>query len=148
MNDVYINPLTARYASNEMKHIFSPDSKFSTWRKLWVALAEAEQALGINITDEQISEMKEHIYDIDYDAARKREREVRHDVMAHIYAYGLVCPKAKPIIHLGATSCYVGDNTDVILQRNALMRIRKLLLLAISELADFAEKYKDLPTLA
>ncbi len=148
MNDVYINPLTTRYAGEEMKRIFSPDSKFSTWRKLWVALAEAEQELGIDITDEQISEMKEHIYDIDYDAAGRREKEVRHDVMAHIYAYGLVCPKAKPVIHLGATSCYVGDNTDVILQRNALMRIRRLLLLAISELADFAEKYKSLPTLA
>ena len=148
MNDVYINPLTTRYAGDEMKRIFSPDSKFSTWRKLWVALAEAEQELGINITAEQIAEMKEHIYDIDYDAAGRREKEVRHDVMAHIYAYGLVCPKAKPVIHLGATSCYVGDNTDVILQRNALMRIRRLLLLAISELADFAEKYKSLPTLA
>ncbi len=148
MNDVYINPLTTRYAGEEMKRIFSPDSKFSTWRKLWVALAEAEQELGIDITDEQISEMKEHIYNIDYDAAGRREKEVRHDVMAHIYAYGLVCPKAKPVIHLGATSCYVGDNTDVILQRNALMRIRRLLLLAISELADFAEKYKSLPTLA
>ncbi len=148
MNDVYINPLTTRYAGEEMKRIFSPDSKFSTWRKLWVALAEAEQELGIDITDEQIAEMKEHIYDIDYDAAGRREKEVRHDVMAHIYAYGLVCPKAKPVIHLGATSCYVGDNTDVILQRNALMRIRRLLLLAISELADFAEKYKSLPTLA
>ena len=148
MNDVYINPLTTRYASDEMKHIFSPDSKFSTWRRLWIALAEAEKELGINITDEQIAEMKEHICDIDYDTARQREKEVRHDVMAHIYTYGLACPKARPIIHLGATSCYVGDNTDVILQRNALMRIRKLLLTAISELADFADKYKDLPTLA
>ena len=148
MNDVYINPLTTRYASDEMKHIFSPDSKFSTWRRLWIALAEAEQELGINITDEQIAEMKEHICDIDYDTARQREKEVRHDVMAHIYTYGLACPKARPIIHLGATSCYVGDNTDVILQRSALMRIRKLLLTAIAELADFADKYKDLPTLA
>lgn len=148
MNDVYINPLTTRYASDEMKHIFSPDSKFSTWRKLWVALAQAEQELGINITDEQIAQMQEHIYDIDYDVAKAREKEVRHDVMAHIYAYGLVCPKAKPIIHLGATSCYVGDNTDVILQRKALMRIRGLLLTAISALADFADRYKALPTLA
>ena len=148
MNDVYINPLTTRYASDEMKHIFSPDSKFSTWRKLWVALAQAEQELGINITDEQIAQMQEHIYDIDYDVAKAREKEVRHDVMAHIYAYGLVCPKAKPIIHLGATSCYVGDNTDVILQRKALMRIRGLLLTAISALTDFADRYKALPTLA
>lgn len=148
MNDVYINPLTTRYASDEMKHIFSPDSKFSTWRKLWIALAQAEQELGINITDEQIAQMQEHIYDIDYDVAKAREKEVRHDVMAHIYAYGLVCPKAKPIIHLGATSCYVGDNTDVILQRKALMRIRGLLLTAISAIADFADRYKALPTLA
>lgn len=148
MNNIYTNPLTTRYAGDEIKYIFSPDSKFSTWRKLWIALAEAEQELGINITDEQIAEMKEHIYDIDYDTAKNREKEVRHDVMAHIYTYGLACPKAKPIIHLGATSCYVGDNTDIILQRNALMCIRKLLLLAISELADFAEKYKSLPTLA
>lgn len=148
MHEIYENPLCKRYASREMQEIFSDDRKFSTWRKLWIALAEAEKELGLDITDEQIAEMKAHIYDIDYEAAAAREKEVRHDVMAHIYAYGLVCPNAKPIIHLGATSCYVGDNTDIILQRDALLRIRRLLLGAIAALCDFAEKYADLDTLA
>lgn len=148
MNDTYENPLCRRYASREMQEIFSDDNKFSTWRKLWVVLAESEKELGLDITDEQIEEMRLHIRDIDYDTANRREREVRHDVMAHIYAYGEACPKAKPIIHLGATSCYVGDNTDVIIQRDALRRIRRLLLAAISALVDFCEKYKGLETLA
>ena len=148
MHERYENPLCKRYASREMQEIFSDNRKFSTWRKLWIALAESEQTLGLDITDEQIAEMKAHIDDIDFDTAAKREAEVRHDVMAHIYTYGLACPKAKPIIHLGATSCYVGDNTDIILQRDALLRIRKLLLATISALADFADRYKDLPTLA
>ena len=148
MHDIYENPLCKRYASREMQEIFSDDRKFSTWRKLWIVLAESEKALGLDITDGQIEEMKAHISDIDYETAAKREKEVRHDVMAHIYTYGLCCPTAKPIIHLGATSCYVGDNTDIILQRDALKRIRTLLINAISALADFAEKYKALPTLA
>lgn len=148
LNDRYENPLCKRYASKEMQEIFSDDRKFSTWRKLWVILAESEKELGLDITDEQLDEMRAHLYDIDYETARRREAEVRHDVMAHIYTYGLACPKAKPIIHLGATSCYVGDNTDIILQRDALLRIRKLLLNAIAATADFAEKYKALPTLA
>lgn len=148
MADRYENPLCKRYASREMQEIFSDDRKFSTWRKLWLALAESEMELGLPITEEQVAEMRAHLYDIDYAAAARREAEVRHDVMAHIYAYGLVCPKAKPIIHLGATSCYVGDNTDIILQRDALLRVKKLLLTALSRLADFAERYKDQPTLA
>lgn len=148
MHDIYENPLCKRYASREMQEIFSDNRKFSTWRRLWIALAESEQELGLDITDEQIAEMKAHIDDIDYELAAQREKEVRHDVMAHIYAYGTVCPKAKPIIHLGATSCYVGDNTDIILQRDALLRIRRLLLNAISAMADFCERYKSLPTLA
>ena len=148
MHDIYENPLCKRYASREMQEIFSDDRKFSTWRKLWIVLAESEKALGLDITDGQIEEMKAHISDIDYETAAKREKEVRHDVMAHIYTYGLCCPTAKPIIHLGATSCYVGDNTDIILQRDALKRIRTLLVNAIGALADFAEKYKALPTLA
>ena len=148
MHDIYENPLCKRYASREMQEIFSDDRKFSTWRKLWIVLAESEKALGLDITDGQIEEMKAHISDIDYETAAKREKEVRHDVMAHTYTYGLCCPTAKPIIHLGATSCYVGDNTDIILQRDALKRIRTLLVNAIGTLADFAEKYKALPTLA
>lgn len=148
MHDIYENPLCRRYAGREMQEIFSDNRKFSTWRRLWVALAESEKELGLGITDEQIGEMKAHINDIDYAVADAREHEVRHDVMAHIYAFGSVCPTAKPIIHLGATSCFVGDNTDVILQRDALLRIRGLLLNAISVLADFAEKYESLPTLA
>lgn len=148
MNNTYTNPLCRRYAGAEMQQIFSDDRKFSTWRKLWVALAESEKELGLDITDEQIAEMKANIFNIDYETARRREKEVRHDVMAHIYTYGVCCPKAKPIIHLGATSCYVGDNTDIILQRDALLRIRRLLLNAISALCAFAEKYKGMPTLA
>ncbi len=131
-----------------MQEIFSDDKKFSTWRKLWIALAESEKELGLDITEEQLEEMREHCFDIDYKAAAERERIVRHDVMAHIYAYGLVCPKAKPIIHLGATSCYVGDNTDIILQKEALLLIRRKLIAAIRAAADFAEKHKDLPCLA
>ena len=148
MHEIYENPLCRRYASREMQEIFSDDRKFSTWRRLWLALAESEKELGLDISDEQLDEMRAHIYDIDYAAAAQREREVRHDVMAHIYTFGLACPKAKPIIHLGATSCFVGDNTDVIIQRDALLRIRRLLLSAIAALADFAEKYKSQPTLA
>ena len=148
MSEIYENPLCRRYAGREMQQIFSDDRKFSTWRRLWLALAESERQLGLDITDEQLDEMRVHLYDIDYAAVAAREREVRHDVMAHIYAYGLVCPKAKPIIHLGATSCFVGDNTDVILQRDALLRIRRLLLSAIAALADFAERYKAQPALA
>ena len=148
MHDIYENPLCKRYASREMQEIFSDDRKFSTWRRLWIALAESEKELGLDISDKQIEEMRAHINDIDYELAAKHEKEVRHDVMAHIFTYGEVCPQAKPIIHLGATSCYVGDNTDVIIQREALLRIRKLLLAAIYELSEFADKYKSLPTLA
>lgn len=148
MREQYENPLCRRYASREMQEIFSDARKFSTWRKLWIALAESEQEMGLNITDEQIAEMRAHVNDIDFAVADAREREVRHDVMAHIYAYGQVCPTAKPIIHLGATSCYVGDNTDLILQRDALLHIRAQLLHTIAALADFAERYKDLQTLA
>ena len=148
MHEKYENPLCRRYASKEMQEIFSDNKKFSTWRRLWIALAEAEKELGLSITNEQIEEMKAHIDTIDYDVANAREKEVRHDVMAHIYAYGLDCPTAKPIIHLGATSCYVGDNADVIIQRDALKKIRSMLLKAIDALADFAEKNKDLQTLA
>ena len=146
--DSYVSPLCERYASEKMKHIFSPDFKFTTWRKLWIALAEAEKELGIAITEEQIAEMKAHVADIDYAYAAEREKEVRHDVMAHVLTFGKACPKAKPIIHLGATSCYVGDNTDIIQMKEALLQIRSLLLAAIEKTADFAEKYKSLPTLA
>ena len=131
-----------------MQYIFSPDKKFSTWRKLWIALAESEQELGLDITDEQIAELKEHIYDINYDVAKEREKEVRHDVMSHVFAYGVQCPKAKGIIHLGATSCYVGDNTDIIIMTEAMRLVKKKLVCLIGELAKFAEQYKDLPTLA
>ena len=148
MREQYENPLCRRYASREMQEIFSDARKFSTWRKLWVALAESEKELGLDITDAQIAEMKAHLYDIDFTVADAREREVRHDVMAHIYAYGQVCPNAKPIIHLGATSCYVGDNTDLILQRDALLHIRSQLIHTIAALADFADRYRELPTLA
>lgn len=144
----YESPFCTRYASEEMQRIFSRDVKFSTWRKLWVALAESEAELGLDITQEQIDELKAHIYDINYDVAEAREREVRHDVMAHIFAYGVQCPKAKPIIHLGATSCFVGDNTDIILMREALNRVRSLLVSVMRTLCDFADKYKALPTLA
>ena len=146
--DAYVSPLSERYAGERMKHIFSPDFKFTTWRRLWVALAEAERELGINISEEQIEELRAHIDDIDYEFAAAREREVRHDVMAHVLTYGERCPKAKPIIHLGATSCYVGDNTDIIQMKEGLIQVRALLLQAISATADFAEKHKDLPTLA
>ena len=124
MTNLYNSPLNSRYASKEMSFIFSDDMKFSTWRKLWVALAEGERSLGINITEEQINELKANINNINYDEARKREKEVRHDVMSHVYAYGLQCPNAKGIIHLGATSCYVGDNTDIIIMRDALLLIK------------------------
>lgn len=146
--NTYESPLNSRYASKEMQYIFSPDMKFSTWRKLWIALAESERELGLNITEEQIAQMKEHIYDINYDVARAREREVRHDVMAHVYAFGQQCPAAKPIIHLGATSCYVGDNTDIIIMTEALNLVKKKLVNLIKELSKFAEKYKNLPCLA
>ena len=139
MSEFYENPLCTRYASDEMKRIFSSDKKFSTWRKLWIALAESEKELGLAITDEQIAEMKEHIYDIDYAKAAEYENKLRHDVMAHLHAFCDLCPKAQPIVHLGATSCYVGDNTDIIVMKEGLLRVRKLLLNAISALADFAE---------
>ena len=148
MNDVYSSPLSARYASREMQRIWSPDFKFSTWRRLWLALAEAEQELGLAITDEQLEEMRAHLTDIDYDTAAKREKEVRHDVMAHVYTYGLACPKAKGIIHLGATSCYVGDNTDIIQLRESLRLIRRRLLGVIDACAAFARQWKDTPCLA
>ena len=146
--DTYESPLNSRYASKEMQYIFSPDKKFSTWRKLWIALAESEQELGLDITDKQIAQMKEHIYDINYDVAREQEKKVRHDVMSHVYAYGVQCPDAKPIIHLGATSCYVGDNTDIIIMTEAMQLVKKKLVCLIGELAKFAKEYKDLPTLA
>lgn len=146
--NTYESPLNSRYASKEMQYIFSPDKKFTTWRRLWVALAESEQELGLDITDEQIAQMKEHIDDINYDVAKAREKEVRHDVMSHVYAYGEQCPLAKPIIHLGATSCYVGDNTDIIIMTEAMQLIKKKLVNLIAELAKFAREYKDLPTLA
>ena len=144
----YISPLSERYASKEMQHIFSQDMKFTTWRKLWIALARTEQELGLPITDEQIAQMEEHVSDINYEDAREREKIVRHDVMSHVYAYGLQCPKAKPIIHLGATSCYVGDNTDIIIMREGLRLIRKKLINVIAQLGKFAGEYKGLPTLA
>ncbi len=148
MYDRYQSPLSERYASKEMQYIFSPDKKFKTWRKLWIALAETEKELGLNITDEQIEELKAHAEDINYDVAKEREKLVRHDVMSHVYAYGVQCPKAKGIIHLGATSCYVGDNTDVIIMTEALKLVRKKLVNVIAELAKFADTYKAQPTLA
>ena len=147
-NDRYTSPLSERYASKEMQYIFSPDKKFRTWRKLWIALAETEKELGLDITDEQIEELKAHADDINYDVAKEREKVVRHDVMSHVYAYGKQCPKAKGIIHLGATSCYVGDNTDIILMSEALEIVRKKLINVIAELAKFADEHKNLPTLA
>lgn len=143
----YNSPLSERYPSKEMKYLFSPEKKFTTWRRLWIALAEAEQELGLDITDEQIEELKAHAGDINYDVAKEREKIVRHDVMSHVYAYGVQCPKAKGIIHLGATSCYVGDNTDLIIMREGLELIRTKVINVISNLADFAEEYKGLPTL-
>ena len=146
--DSYISPLSQRYASKEMQYIFSQDKKFSTWRRLWIALAETEKELGLDISDEQIAELKAHADDINYDVAREQEKKVRHDVMSHVYAYGRQCPKAAGIIHLGATSCYVGDNTDIIIMTEALKLVRKKLINVIALLAGFARKYSDLPTLA
>ena len=146
--DRYVSPLSERYASKEIQYIFSPDMKFRTWRRLWIALAETEKELGLNITQEQIDELKAHAEDINYDVAKERERQVRHDVMSHVYAYGVQCPKAKGIIHLGATSCYVGDNTDIIVMTEALKLVKKKLVNVIAELSAFADKYKDQPTLA
>lgn len=148
MTNTYESPLNSRYASKEMQYIFSPDKKFSTWRKLWIALAESEKELGLDITDEQIAQMKEHIYDINYDVAKEQEKKVRHDVMSHVHAYGVQCPEAKGIIHLGATSCYVGDNTDIIIMTEALQLVKKKLVSLIGELAKFAKANKALPTLA
>ncbi|MBD5539829.1 MAG: adenylosuccinate lyase [Lachnospiraceae bacterium] len=153
-NDKYVSPLSERYASREMQYIFSPDMKFTTWRRLWIALAETEMELGLSqdgkpvITEEQIAELKEHVTDINYDVAKVREKEVRHDVMSHVYAYGKQCPKAAGIIHLGATSCYVGDNTDIIVMTEALRLVKKKLVNVIAKLGEFADKYKEQPTLA
>ena len=146
--DCYNSPLSERYASKEMQYIFSPEKKFRTWRRLWIALAETEKELGLDITDEQIEELKAHKDDINYDVAKEREKLVRHDVMSHVYAYGVQCPKAKGIIHLGATSCYVGDNTDIIVMTEALRLVKKKLVCVMAELASFADKYKAQPTLA
>ena len=146
--DSYESPFCTRYASHEMQYLFSPDKKFKTWRRLWIALAKAEKQLGLNITDEQISELEAHAEDINYDVAEAREKEVRHDVMSHVYAYGVQCPKAKPIIHLGATSCYVGDNTDIIIMREALSLVRGKIINVIALLSDFAVKYRSMPCLA
>lgn len=152
--DKYVSPLSERYASEQMQYIFSPDMKFRTWRRLWIALAETEMELGLSqngqpvITQEQIDELKAHAEDINYEVAKAREKEVRHDVMSHVYAYGQQCPKAAGIIHLGATSCYVGDNTDVIVMTQALKLVKQKLVNVIAELAKFADTYKDLPTLA
>ena len=148
MHDRYVSPLSERYASREMQYIFSPEKKFCTWRRLWVALAEAENELGLPVTKEQIDELKEHMDDINFDVAKEREKLVRHDVMSHVYAYGVQCPKAKGIIHLGATSCYVGDNTDIIIMADALKLVRKKLINVMDELAEFADRYKAQPTLA
>ena len=148
MNDRYQSPLSERYASKEMQYIFSPDKKFKTWRKLWIALAETERDLGLDIGQEQIDELKAHMDDINYDVAKERERLVRHDVMSHVYAYGQQCPKAKGIIHLGATSCYVGDNTDIIIMAEALKLVKRKLINVMAKLAGFADAYKDQPTLA
>lgn len=144
----YESPFCTRYASEEMQYIFSADKKFTTWRKLWVALARAEMKLGLNVTEEQVKELEEHINDIDYEVAAQREKEVRHDVMAHVYTYGKVCPKAAGIIHLGATSCYVGDNTDVIIMRDAMQIVRRKLINVMNNLAKFADEYKNMPCLA
>lgn len=143
----YESPLGSRYASDEMLYLFSPDKKFTTWRRLWVALARAEHQLGLPVSAEQVAELEAHIDDIDYELAAQKEKELRHDVMAHVHTYGAVCPNAMPIIHLGATSCYVGDNTDVILMREGLLLVRKKLVRVIGKLTDFADKYKSLPTL-
>ncbi len=148
MRDTYESPLSSRYADKEMKYLFSPDMKFKTWRRLWIALAESEMELGLPVTQEQVDELKAHADDINYEVAEARERVVRHDVMSHVYAYGQQCPKAAGIIHLGATSCYVGDNTDIIIMTEAMKVIRKKLVNVIRVLSKFAEEYKDLPTLA
>ena len=147
MNDRYESPLCSRYASEEMQYLFSPDKKFKTWRRLWIALARAEKELGLPVTDEQIAELEAHKDTINYDVAQQREKEVRHDVMAHVYAYGQQCPKAAGIIHLGATSCYVGDNTDLIIMREALLLVKKKVLNVIALLRDFAERYQSMPAL-
>ena len=147
-HDRYVSPFSTRYASEEMQYLFSEDNKFRTWRRLWIALARAEQHQGLDITDEQIAELEAHAEDINYEDAQRREREVRHDVMSHVYAYGLQCPKAAGIIHLGATSCYVGDNTDVIVMRQALQTVRRKLLNVMALLADFADRYRAMPCLA
>ena len=147
MKDTYESPLNSRYASREMQYIFSPDKKFKTWRQLWIALAESEMELGLNITQDQIDELKAHAEDIDYERAAEVEKIRRHDVMAHVITYGEQCPSAKGIIHLGATSCYVGDNTDIIIMREALTLVKKRLVVLISKLADFADEYKAMPTL-
>ena len=144
----YISPLSQRYPSKEMKYLFSPEKKFTTWRKLWIALAEAEKQLGLDITDRQIKELRDNRENVNYREARAREKVVRHDVMSHVYAYGLQCPNAKGIIHLGATSCYVGDNTDLIIMRDALVLVRNKIINVLKNLADFALKYADMPTLA
>ena len=145
--DRYESPLSSRYASDEMQYIFSQDKKFSTWRRLWVALARAEMELGLPVTQEQVDELEAHITDIDYERAAQWERKLRHDVMAHVHTYGELCPKAMPIIHLGATSCYVGDNTDVILMREGLELVRDKIVRVLACLAEFSDKYKALPTL-
>ena len=147
-HDRYISPFSTRYASDTMQYIFSEDNKFRTWRRLWIALAKAEQKQGLAITDEQIAELEAHADNINYEDAIRREKECRHDVMSHVYAYGLQCPHAKGIIHLGATSCYVGDNTDVLVMREGLALVRKKLIGVLALLADFADKYKDMPCLA
>ena len=143
----YESPLSSRYASDEMLYLFSADKKFTTWRRLWVALARAEMELGLPVTAEQVAELESHINDINYDVAASEEKKLRHDVMAHVHAYGTQCPKAMPIIHLGATSCYVGDNTDVILMREGLLLLRDKLVRVLHTLSAFADKYKTLPTL-
>jgi len=147
LKNTYENPLNTRYASKEMQELFSPDMKFKTWRRFWIALAEAQKELGLDITDEQIEELKKYKDDINYQVAEQKEKEFRHDVMAHIHAYGEQCPNAKRIIHLGATSCYVGDNTDIVIMTEGLKLIRKKLVTTIEKLAEFALKYKDMPTL-
>ena len=147
MKNTYESPLSSRYCDKEMKYIFSPDMKFRTWRKLWIALAETEMELGLPVTQEQIDELRANADNINYEVAQEREKLVRHDVMSHVYAYGVQCPKAKGIIHLGATSCYVGDNTDIIIMTEAMKLIRNKLITVIRNLSAFAEKYKNLPTL-
>ena len=147
MNDRYESPLSSRYASDEMQYVFSPIKKFTTWRRLWIALARAEMELGLPITQEQIDEMEANVDNVDFEAAARYEKQLRHDVMAHIHAWGDQCPKAMPIIHLGATSCYVGDNTDIILMREALELVRDALVRVLSNLAKFADRYKATPTL-